>query len=166
MAAKDKGRLPGDIHVAGNLSADSITYPDNSIGDGAVDPTEPLAWNKTVKVYRPQITKAGVVASFTEPLYVANGEGTLMGIEAGMIAVNTGGATVTIDVKKNGVTVLSTALVLDNTNTARVTEDASLDATQVDYAAGDFFEVVVTAAAGGGAIGSGLAITGRFNEVP
>jgi len=160
----DKGRWPGDLHVAGNLSADSMSPPDGSVGDSAIEAGANVSALKLEQQYMPTVRTAGAVANKTEVLHVANAPGTLFEISAGTITLCTGTASITIDVLKNGVSVLSADLVLDSGNTARVLELASLDPAAVDYDAGDWFEVTITIATPTGAVGSGLVVRGLFRE--
>lgn len=76
-----------------------------------------------------------------------------------------GAATHSIQLKKNGSNILSSALVMDSANTNYVLEEAA-GYTSTSYAAGDFFEVDITATAGGGTLGQGLMFDVQFDENP
>jgi hypothetical protein len=78
------------------------------------------------------------------------------------VAIAVGGATVTVDVKKNGATVLSSVITLDSGNTARIMENGTLSGTTL--AAGDFLEAVIVATAGGGTIPTGLLVQVIIDE--
>lgn len=60
----------------------------------------------------------------------------------------------TVDLKKNGTSVLTSTVTIDHT-VAAYTQVAASIATNT-YVAGDVFEVVVTATAGGGTLPQGL----------
>jgi hypothetical protein len=85
-----------------------------------------------------------------------------VGFKAGSVTACVGAATITVDLKKNGVSVLTATIVLDNANTARVVEAATITTTAA--VAGDVFEVSVAVAAGGGTIGSGVFAYAEFYE--
>jgi hypothetical protein len=94
--------------------------------------------------------------SETRGLWVARGAtGTVLAFRAGTIVACIGAATITLDLKKNGTTILSAVLTLNNSSVARVVQSASLVASP-NYVVGDWFEVVITATAGGGTLGTGL----------
>jgi hypothetical protein len=88
--------------------------------------------------------------------------GTILSFKAGSIAPCSGAATITLDLKKNGTTVLASVITLDNANAARVAEAGTLSV--VSLVAGDVLEIVVTATAGGGTIGTGLFAEVRWAE--
>jgi hypothetical protein len=88
--------------------------------------------------------------------------GTLLSFKAGSIVANIGAATVTLDLKKNGVTALSAVITLNNANTARVAVSGTLSVTTL--AAGDVLEVVATATAGGGTLATGVFAELRWKE--
>lgn len=162
------GRWPGSMHVAGTLTADewglgtSIMKDENVAGDAAIS---------CLKVQQQYIHRyvqdhGAVVATKRSPLFVAFGDGVVTQLDAGLILPNVGAATVTIDIEKNGTTILSATLELDNTNGVREMIAGSIDLDEDNYVAGDFFEIVVTAAAGGGTLGQGLFVRLVTREDP
>ena len=88
--------------------------------------------------------------------WVAFGAGTIKGVKCGSIVAAVGDSTVTIDVKKDGTTVLDSTVVLDSSNVAYTPEDATLDGTAVAFTAGDVFTVVITVSAGTGTLPYGV----------
>ena len=84
--------------------------------------------------------------------------GTLVAFRAGSIVAATGNATVTVDLKKNGTTMLSAVITLDSGNTAYVLEEGTLSVTAV--VAGDVLTLVIVAT-----VGTGTLPTGLFAEV-
>jgi hypothetical protein len=74
----------------------------------------------------------------------------------GSIAKAIGDSTVTVDVKKNGTSVLSSVVTLNSSNTARIAVAATIDGTQDDLVAGDWLEVVITISAGTGTLPTGV----------
>ena len=89
-------------------------------------------------------------ASETIPLGIATKSGTIVAASAASIVVAAAGESMAIDILKNGVTVLTAAITLDDTSTARTAVAGVLDSTVVAVAAGDFFEAALTYTAGGG----------------
>ena len=80
-------------------------------------------------------------------MFVANRAGTVNSVKAGSIAAAIGDSTVTIDIKKNGSTILSAVITLDSSNTARITEAGTISRAGT-FVAGDWYEVVIIATAG------------------
>ena len=80
--------------------------------------------------------------------------GTVVAFRAGSIVAATGNATVTIDLKKNGTTMLSAVITLDSGNTAYILEEGTLSVTAV--VAGDVLTLVIVATVGTGALPTGL----------
>src|SRR4051812_46702505 len=69
----------------------------------------------------------GTAAAATQVLHEVRGtNATLRGIRAGSVVACTGNATITVDVKKNGTTILSATIVLDNANTAYISEAGTI----------------------------------------
>jgi hypothetical protein len=98
------------------------------------------------------------------PLGQGYAAGSIVAARASSIGVAAGAATVVIDLKKNGTTILSGTITLDSGNTLRVLEAGAL-ATPT-YAAGDHFEAAITATAGGGTLPTGLLVELILDENP
>lgn len=84
---------------------------------------------------------------------VVGSTGTLQAFNAGCVVACVGNATVTVDLHKNGASVLTAAIVIDSGDAAYAQVDGVIDTTAV--AAGDVLEVVITVAAGTGTLGKG-----------
>ena len=94
-------------------------------------------------------------AGLDEVIHVVKGTtGTLKTFVAGNVVANVAGATITVDLLKNGVSILDAAIELDNTDLAYIPKAGVIDTAAV--VADDVLEVVVTVAAGGGTIGKGV----------
>lgn len=87
-------------------------------------------------------------ASATIPLGIATRAGKILDARIAAITPLTGNDTYTVDIRKNGVTVLSAAIAATNADTARQSKVGVLTVTSV--AVGDFFEAVVTYSHGTG----------------
>ena len=85
-------------------------------------------------------------------------------VRAGCITLPTENAATTINVLKNGVTVLTGTFAIDAANTVLVAESGTLSVTSM--AAGDLITAAVTAAAGTGALGTGLFVVFEYDELP
>lgn len=150
--------VDGDLVVRGNVSGNGFNLPGNSVGDTEHDSNRPLETNKTLHQYTPRLSQAHGTAAVAERrvVHVARGVGSLLEVRLGLVVACVGGATVTVDVLRNGTTVLSSAKVLDNTNAAFAVTTAGLASSPTNYSDGDVFEVSVTVAVGGGTLGQGL----------
>ena len=133
----------------------SIVLPDGCVANAQVASGAAIDADKLRHRFRGLFSQTGTAVAATQAMHVAAGtSGTIKAVKFGSIVANIGAATVTIDVKKNGTTILSASIVLDNANTARVVEAGTLSVTTV--AAGDLIEAAVTVAAGGGTLATGL----------
>jgi hypothetical protein len=84
---------------------------------------------------------------------------TLLELAVGSIAIAVGAATVTVDLQRSTAggafaSVLSAVVTLDTANTARVAELAGI--ATAGGVAGDLYQLVITATAGGGTLPTGL----------
>lgn len=147
--------IEGDLRVRGTLQADYFTPPAASVGDDQVSSASPISADKLKHQYLPTYSQPNTTATTeTRVIHVARAAGTIEGFRAGSIDPCSGAATITFDLRKNGTTVLSSVITLDNANTARVIEAGTLSGSPT-VVAGDVLEVVITATAGGGTLGTG-----------
>ena len=86
----------------------------------------------------------------------------IQSVRAGVVVAAVGDSTVTIDLYKNGASILSAPIVLDNTNTAYTEETGTLSSD--DLVQGDCLEVVVTVSAGTGTLPQGLYVEVDVHE--
>ena len=86
----------------------------------------------------------------------------LAAAKVGAIVACIGDSTITVNLYKNGSTVLSAPVVLDNSNTAFAIEAGAISS--ASYSADDVFEVVVSVSAGTGTLGQGLFVSPMFRE--
>lgn len=162
--ATGQTRVDQDLHVGGTLSAKNFTPPNSSITNAAIQGAAGIDSSKLDHRFRKHYAISGSAASVTIPLHVARAAGVINSIEAGSIVVCTSTATVTVDLKKNGTSVLSggTPITLNSSNTVRVAVSGTI--TTTTYVDGDFFELVIVATAGGGAVATGLMVDVEFDE--
>jgi hypothetical protein len=149
--------IPDDVVIQGTLAPKAMNYPAGSVDNAAIKTLAGVDATKLTHIHRAVYAQASgsVSASEARTVHVVHGAtATLVAFKAGSISACVGAATITVDLKKNGVSVLTATIVLDSANTARVVEAAALTTTSA--VAGDVFEVSVTATAGGGTIGNGV----------
>lgn len=159
-------RLDQDVHINGTLTARAFTPPANCITAASIPVGAGIESTKTVHRHRKHYAISGTAASVTIPIHIAKAAGNVLSLEAGSIAIAVGSATVTINLLKNGSSILSggTAITLDSSNVARTLEAATISSAA--YVDGDFFELVIVATASGGTIPTGLIVDVEFDENP
>ncbi len=156
-------RFDGDMSVLGDLSCRTFTPPAGCVSNASVAAGAGIAATKIQKPRLIHYGQSGTAVSVTIPIYVCLGAtATLQSFKAGSIVLNIGAATVTIDLKKNGSTILSAVITLDTANIARVLEAAAF--TSASLVAGDFLELVITATIGGGTLATGLFVQAEIFE--
>lgn len=149
------GTINDDLHVGGHLSANSQTIGAGAVSNTSVAAGAGISASKLEHQYRKELTQPNTAAtSETRVIHVARGSGTIIKFSAGSIAIAVGAATVTVDLKKNGASILSGVITLDTGNTVYVPENGTVSNTAV--AAGDVFTVTTVATAGGGTLPTGV----------
>ena len=142
----------------------TIDLPSNSVSNsqitaGAGIEAEKLEHHHSITGNQPN-TAATTETRVIHSVYGTTGD--VLAFEAGSIVAATGNATVTLDLKKNGTTILAAVVTLDSANTAYIIEAGSIaTAPIVD---GDVLEVVIVATVGTGALPTGLFYNLRLNE--
>lgn len=147
-------RIPGDLVVEGRIiPQDGITLP----------ATQQLAQTNLSSQHNKTYQQNGTAASETVVMHeVCGATAVLKSVRAGSVAVAVGAATVTVDVKKNGTTVLSAVITLDTGNTVYIGEAGTI--TVSSAAVGDVYTAVIVATAGGGTLPTGLWVSLVVNE--
>ncbi len=136
-------------------------FPDGGVTNAKVADSAGIDQSKLQHQHRPFYTQPNTTAtSVTIPIWrVYGATATLIELAVGSEAIAVGAATVTVDLQKSTgggafATVLTGILTLDTANTARVAEIAAI--TTAGAVAGDLFQLVITATAGGGTLPTGL----------
>jgi len=152
------------ITLRGSVIVDgTIGLPASSVVNASVSASAAIDASKLEHRFRALYTQPNTTAtSVTETIYIAEAAGTVNLFEAGSIVACIGAATVTVDLKKNGSTILSAVITLDSANTAYVVESGTINSAA--YVAGDWFTIVTVATAGGGTIATGFACVAEFEE--
>lgn len=167
-----QSNIYSDFSVVGQLTCKTFNPPAACITDPAVavpsSPPNAIATTKVRHRYEKPYAQPNTTATTeTKPIHVIRGtNGTINSIVAGSIAVNIGAATVTVDLKKNGTSVLSSVITLNSANTARVAVSGTLSVAPTTCVAGDWLEVVITATAGGGTLATGVYVQVQIDEDP
>ena len=97
---------------------------------------------------------ATVAASGAWVRHTAKGAGTLQEFKCGVVVACIGDSTITVDLLKNGVSILTAAVVLDNGDAAYAKVAGTIDT--ATFVTGDVFEVKITATVGTGTLGKGV----------
>jgi hypothetical protein len=143
----------------------TVIFPAACIGDDQIEADAFIAATKLEHQHLERYSQPNTTTtSETRIIHEANGAGVLIEFNAGNISHCLTTATITVDVLKNGVSVLTSVLTLDNTNTNRVSESAAIAGGSNSYVDGDVFEIVIVASASGGTIGTGFFCSGVFRE--
>jgi hypothetical protein len=95
-----------------------------------------------------RLTFNQAAAASGNDIQVSDAAGKIQDIYIITAATPGAGESLTVDVQKNGVTVLTTPLVVDNTRTGKTVHRPSVAALGASAALGDIFTVVRTYAAG------------------
>lgn len=162
-------RLDGDLHVTGRISSASMTVPDSTVDNDAVASDAAIAATKLVHRHHKEYAQeaAANASAGAYVIHVARAAGSVIDFAAGLIvaadtAPGSSGRTATMDLKKNGTTVLTGTIQLDNANTAYVIETATISSAA--YVAGDVFTVVITAGGSVGTYPKGIFAQATFHE--
>jgi hypothetical protein len=161
--------IDGDLIVRGKTTPQGgLTLPTGSVGDAQIDPTNPITAAKLQqqinRVYE-QGRGASVASKTGEPVHVARAAGTVDAIDIGVTVAGVswaGGGKLTVDLLKNGSSVLSGVITVDGTTAAFAKVSGTISSAA--YSSGDVFEVVVTVTAGTGTIAQGLFVRVVFKE--
>lgn len=156
-------RVEGNMTVTGRLSPAYLDIPSNTIVDEDVSASADIAAEKLEHYHQKTYGQANTAAADeTRMIHVAMAAGEVLAFEAGSIAKAVGDATCTVDLKKNGSSILSAVITLDSANMNRVTEAATI--ASAAYVDGDVFEVVIDGTIGTGTLPTGVFCSAKFQE--
>ncbi len=151
-------RVTGNLYVSGSLSAGSFNLPAGAVDNAAVIAGAAITADKLQHSHRANYAQASgtTAAADTRVIYTVHGAtGVIQAAKFGAITPAIGAATVTIDVKKNGTTVLTGTIGLSSAQAARALVAGTI-AGAGTVVAGDVLEIVMTVAAGGGTLPLGV----------
>ena len=138
----------GDHLVTGKLLAAEIEYPNGGIDNDAVSSSAAIAPSKLKSAIMDEVRIVGTVATQTIPLGgVTGATRTVKKVRVWNITANTSPSTVTVDIHKNGVTILSSIITL---NAATGNDGVEPGVISVPAGVvGDLYTAVVTAVQSG-----------------
>lgn len=133
-----------------------VVLPDDCVGNDQVATGAGIAASKLEHQYEKNVTQPNTAATDeTRVIHVVRGAtATVQEFRAGSIAKAAGGATCTVDLKKNGSSILSSPITLDSGNSDYVPESAAV--TSPDLVADDVLTVVIDGTVGGGTLPTGV----------
>lgn len=152
------------LHTGQHQFEKAPKVPDGSFGDAQLGTTNPVAATKLQHQYAACYAQPGGSAAATERKvrHVARSAGSVAAVEAGVVTPAVGAATVALDVLKNGTSVLTSVVTITSAQAAYARVSGAIAAAA--YAAGDVFELAVTATAGGGTLPQGFFCDVVFRE--
>lgn len=142
----DPLRVPGDMVVLGDLyfGPDSaITLPNDTVTNAKVASGDPLDAAKTDNSYQAILAQASTAATETKYVGIPRGVGTFLAFRVIQKTACAGSSTVTVDVKKNGVSILSAAITLNSASAVNTPIAGTI--TTSSFSADDYLEIVITA---------------------
>lgn len=143
--------VSGDAVIHGGLfGITELSYPAGSIVNADISADAGIGEEKLDHLHYALYSQVGSAANETRIIHmcVADGGGTILQFSAGSIGIAVAPAVVTLDLQKNGVTVLDSVITLDSANEAYLPENAILLDTSI--ADGEILTVVITSTAGTG----------------
>jgi hypothetical protein len=155
--AGDPVTFNGDVAVLGTLIVrGGVKIPSGSITDDAVQAGAGVQYTKLEQQRRavhrqPNTAAAAETAVITA---IVGSTGTVLGFKAGCIGPCTGADTVSVDLKKNGATILTAPISLTSAQAAYAQVAAAI--ASAGLVAGDVLSVVVTPNHSSGVLGTGV----------
>ena len=138
----------------------AATIPASTVVDSYIDSGADIAANKQEITLRwIALAQAHGTASTDERRCVHNVLGvtaSLISVRAGVLVAAAGNSTVTVDVYKNGSTVLSSVITLNSSTVIRTETSGTLSTSPTSLAVGDCLEVVIDATVGTGTLPQGV----------
>ena len=135
--------LNHDLYVNGAFSCKAFTPPAACIPDVAIPANAGIQASKLQQQPEKSYSNGNstaVPAADQKVIHTGYGAaGSILKFSAGVIQALTGNATISVDLLKNGVSVLTSPIALTNAGAARALVDAVVS--QTTYSAGDVFEV-------------------------
>lgn len=144
----------------------AVSLPAATISNTHIATAAAIAGSKTISRRVAKWSQPNSAATTeTRTIHVVYGAtATALQFAAGSIAKAVGDSTVTVDLKKNGTSILSGVITLDSANTNRVLETGTISSTAL--VAGDWLEIVITATVGTGTLPTGVFARLLLDEDP
>ena len=160
-------RMGEDLFVAGNINSRTLSIPAGSLLNAGVGAAAAIAATKQIQQHIKHVSQESGTAVPDEEfcIHVVYGAtGTAVAFEAGAVVASEGGATVSVDLHKNGTTVLSSPITLNSNQTAYETVTATIGTSS--FVEGDVLEVLIDGTAGGGTLAKGVFASLVLRELP
>lgn len=156
----------GDVIIRGSVVANTNIPSDNSITTAKIAAAANLNADKLEQRLHKTYSQPNTAAtSETRGVFVARKTGIINELAVGSIAIAVGAATVTCDLRKNGTTILTGVVTLNSSSVARVVQTAGFSGVLNQFVAGDFFEIVLVATAGGGTLPTGVFVQLEIDQL-
>lgn len=158
-------RFDEDVLITKTLAPARLTAPIGCIPDNAVPAGANINATKLMHRHEPVYTQqsGANVASERRFFYMARGSAeTIQQIQVAVKQAITGNSTVTVDILKNGVSILSAVTTINNTLAAFANLAAAV--TTSGMVQGDCLEVNVVATAGTGTLPQGLVVLAQIDQ--
>lgn len=153
-----------DVVVGGTLSMKTLNIPFESLKNADVSTTAGIVASKLKHQHVVSKDQIGTAVDATIPLHIALGATcTVVEVAVSNIVACIGDSTVTIDIKKNGTTILDSVITLDSTLPAANGNKRGtiiVPAGLVD----NNYTAVITATVGTGTLATGINVTVVFDE--
>jgi len=142
-------RFPGDVVITGSIiGITGIAYPDGSIIDADINASAAISASKCQRSVVVLVSQAGTAVTSTHLVHFCKGTtGTIKQVTVSNITACAGASVVTVDVKKNAVTILSAVQTLDSTTAAYSENIPTISVSSL--ADGNYLTVHITATASG-----------------
>ena len=150
--------ISGNLVVNGQLVVTGQMYlPASTVTAANIVAAAGIEATKLQHQYEPFYSQVGNAAAATSILHIVRGAtATVQAVRAVIVGAAVGDSTATIDVKKNGTTIISAPVVIDNANAAYTLEAGTV--TVPAGVAGDVYTAVVTVSPGSGTPPTGLSV--------
>lgn len=163
-------RIDGNLHITGTLSAQSYNPPSGAISrnDQINTVSDPITANKleqrhVITTYLSDHATDAAVKRVVAHI-VQGASATIESFKAGVTVAATSTGEAVIDLKVNGVSVLSGTITLDSTNAA-FSQESAPGFTDTDLATGDVVEVSINSVSGS-ALPKGVHTVLKIDEMP
>jgi hypothetical protein len=165
--ANSQNILHLDLYIDGAFSARTMSLANGSVTDATVAAGANISPAKLQRRLQRGYAQesATIAAAESRVIHTVFGtDGTVQQIDIGCVVPAVGDSTATVNVKKNGVSILSAAITLNNANAARVSAHPTISDTAL--AVGDVLEVTITISAGTGTLPKGVYCQVTLDEKP
>ena len=159
-------RYDEDVYIKGTATiTGGLNAPAGCITDANIEAEAGVDSEKLEHQHQPGYAQESATNAADESrvIFVAKGAGTIVSFVAGNVVTAIGDSTCTVDLKKNGTTVLSGAVSLSAGSPVAYGKTAGT-VSVTSYAAGDVISVTIDATAGTGTLAKGIFCMATLRE--